>query len=211
MEGEVRGAGGAGCAGFGYRNKDAPGVIRFVYDGASHVQVTEVASTSHYTASTLHCPSTTTTAMAAHGPRDARVADGRPSPKPTEPAKRSTKARVACTVCHRRKVRCNLGMVGMPCSNCLQDETECLLHVSARGKHKRPRITPPRVAVTPQAAPQQAAPPASAAVQHPGPQTVDFLLTPEATVTSQHDRVAWAEHVARPVRHEAHLEPVFVG
>jgi hypothetical protein len=36
-------------------------------------------------------------------------------------------------------------------------------------------------------------------------------LTPEAPVEHRDGHVAWAEHVARPMQHEAHLEPVYVG
>ncbi|ETI19562.1 hypothetical protein G647_09396 [Cladophialophora carrionii CBS 160.54] len=50
------------------------------------------------------------------------------------------RAAIACTSCHARKVRCNVVLVGQPCSNCQQDQALCLLHVSARGKHKRRRV-----------------------------------------------------------------------
>jgi hypothetical protein len=35
--------------------------------------------------------------------------------------------------------RCDVVIVGHPCSNCQQDQSTCVLHVSARGKHKRRR------------------------------------------------------------------------
>src|ERR1700712_2278296 len=50
------------------------------------------------------------------------------------------RAAIACTACHARKVRCNVVLVGQPCSNCQQDQEVCELHVSARGKHKRRRV-----------------------------------------------------------------------
>ena len=52
---------------------------------------------------------------------------------------RKRRAAAACTACHARKVRCNVVSSGRPCANCQQDQNECVLHVSARGKHKRPR------------------------------------------------------------------------
>ncbi|KIW94791.1 uncharacterized protein Z519_04768 [Cladophialophora bantiana CBS 173.52] len=58
--------------------------------------------------------------------------DGRPVKKRRAP--------IACTACHARKVRCNVVLVGQPCSNCQQDQTQCALHVSARGKHKRRKL-----------------------------------------------------------------------
>ncbi|OAP55050.1 hypothetical protein AYL99_10750 [Fonsecaea erecta] len=60
------------------------------------------------------------------------TSDGRPGKKRRAP--------IACTACHARKVRCNVVLVGQPCSNCQQDQTECALHVSARGKHKRRKL-----------------------------------------------------------------------
>lgn len=44
---------------------------------------------------------------------------------------------VACTLCHARKVRCNVSLSGSPCANCERDRTECVLHSSGRGKYKR--------------------------------------------------------------------------
>jgi hypothetical protein len=55
-------------------------------------------------------------------------------------ARRSGRARIACTLCHKRKVRCNSAIVGNPCSNCFQDGEECTLRVSNRGKRKRANI-----------------------------------------------------------------------
>ena|SRR6266498_2329142 len=52
------------------------------------------------------------------------------------------RASAACTVCHRRKVRCNAA-VTIPCSNCVQDGEDCVLHVSGRGKHKRVKVSKP--------------------------------------------------------------------
>lgn len=59
-----------------------------------------------------------------------------PNTTPSHPKRR---APVACTACHARKVRCNVVSSGRPCFNCQQDQSVCVLHVSARGRHKRPR------------------------------------------------------------------------
>ncbi|KAJ9614202.1 hypothetical protein H2200_002338 [Cladophialophora chaetospira] len=56
------------------------------------------------------------------------------------PMMKKRRAAIACTSCHARKVRCNVVLVGQPCSNCQQDQTLCALHVSARGKHKRRKV-----------------------------------------------------------------------
>ncbi|KAJ9501903.1 hypothetical protein H2202_002865 [Exophiala xenobiotica] len=52
---------------------------------------------------------------------------------------RRNRASAACSACHARKVRCNVVSSGRPCANCQLDHLECVLHVSARGKHKGPR------------------------------------------------------------------------
>jgi hypothetical protein len=62
------------------------------------------------------------------------------------------RAAIACTSCHGRKVRCNVVLVGQPCSNCQQDQALCALHVSARGKHKRRRVNREKTADDPAAA-----------------------------------------------------------
>lgn len=36
------------------------------------------------------------------------------------------RARIACSDCHRRKVRCNVSMCGQPCTNCRLDGFECI-------------------------------------------------------------------------------------
>jgi hypothetical protein len=35
---------------------------------------------------------------------------------------------IACTVCHDRKVRCNVAISGVPCSNCALDNTVCRIY-----------------------------------------------------------------------------------
>lgn len=54
-------------------------------------------------------------------------------------ARKTRRAPVACGACHSRKVRCNVALSGQPCANCEQDDVECVLHVSARGKYRRRR------------------------------------------------------------------------
>jgi hypothetical protein len=140
----------------------------------------------------------------------------------TEAAKRGARAREACTVCHRRKVRCNMGIVGIPCSNCFQDGTDCVLHISARGKRRR--VCDDTSATSRTVAPQTGRAAATNICLHEqGPirPTSNFNetptppsqlpLTPEATVDDQDGHVTWAEHLARPVQHESHLEAVFVS
>lgn len=36
------------------------------------------------------------------------------------------RARIACSYCHRRKVRCNVAICGHPCTNCRLDGFECV-------------------------------------------------------------------------------------
>src|SRR5437016_8547349 len=43
--------------------------------------------------------------------------------------KRSSRA---CSSCRTRKVRCNIVAHGAPCSNCRQDEIDCVLPLSRR-------------------------------------------------------------------------------
>ncbi len=59
------------------------------------------------------------------------------------------RAGVACKSCHDRKVRCNVVWIGQPCTNCQQDDAACVLHVSARGKHKRPKASSSSSVVSP--------------------------------------------------------------
>jgi hypothetical protein len=35
---------------------------------------------------------------------------------------------IACTICHDRKVRCNVAISGIPCSNCALDSTVCRIY-----------------------------------------------------------------------------------
>lgn len=140
----------------------------------------------------------------------------------TETAKRGARAREACTVCHRRKVRCNMGIVGTPCSNCFQDGTDCVLHISARGKRRR--VGDDTAAISRTVVPQTrravstntglheqgSVRPTSNFNETPTPPS-QLPLTPEATVDDQDGHVTWAEHLAQPVQHESHLEAVFVS
>lgn len=57
----------------------------------------------------------------------------------SSPPLRRKRAPVACTECHARKIRCSVASSGQPCFNCRQDDTECILHISARGKRRGPR------------------------------------------------------------------------
>lgn len=43
------------------------------------------------------------------------------SPRASRP-----RARIACSNCHRRKVRCNVAICGQPCTNCQLDGFECV-------------------------------------------------------------------------------------
>jgi hypothetical protein len=107
-----------------------------------------------------------------------------------------------------------MGIVGNPCSNCSQDEFECVLHVSARGKHKRPRhreqeISETSTSIVPQGEDIDIR---HGALNQDNTIPLDALLpTPDNTVDDHDGHMTWAEHVARPVKHAAHLEAIFVG
>lgn len=59
--------------------------------------------------------------------------------KPIEqpPVKRAGRA---CLSCRARKIRCNFEECGSPCSNCLNDDIECLTAKSRRGKKPYRRL-----------------------------------------------------------------------
>lgn len=42
------------------------------------------------------------------------------------------RARIACELCHQRKVRCDVSVVGTPCTNCRLDSHSCSTRSSAR-------------------------------------------------------------------------------
>ncbi|KIX09566.1 uncharacterized protein Z518_00646 [Rhinocladiella mackenziei CBS 650.93] len=46
----------------------------------------------------------------------------------------------ACLSCRSRKIRCNVEEQGQPCSNCLNDEANCQIAKSKRGKKPRRRL-----------------------------------------------------------------------
>jgi hypothetical protein len=46
----------------------------------------------------------------------------------------------ACLSCRARKIRCNFEECGSPCSNCLNDDIECLTTKSRRGKKPYRRL-----------------------------------------------------------------------
>jgi hypothetical protein len=46
----------------------------------------------------------------------------------------------ACLSCRARKIRCNFEECGSPCSNCLNDDVECLTTKSRRGKKPYRRL-----------------------------------------------------------------------
>ena len=43
----------------------------------------------------------------------------------TSPSRRKPRAGRACTICHRRKIRCDLALTGTACTNCLRDDQVC--------------------------------------------------------------------------------------
>jgi hypothetical protein len=55
--------------------------------------------------------------------------------------RRSRRARVACEVCHERKVRCDGVANGFPCTNCRLDSKACMFRPSRR--KRRPALTEP--------------------------------------------------------------------
>ncbi|PGH30491.1 hypothetical protein GX50_06746 [[Emmonsia] crescens] len=59
-----------------------------------------------------------------------------------DPSQRPRKrARMACTWCHERKVRCDVSIHGSPCTNCRLDGHECAIRPSAcRGRGMRTQI-----------------------------------------------------------------------
>lgn len=150
--------------------------------------------------------------------------------------RRNARGRIACTVCHRRKVRCNSAIVGIPCSNCFQDGEECTLRVSNRGKHKRsrkgdelestgssPRYTAVTTNIAVAADVQQPVTSArngndalsiSAIISKTPPQLTAPALESAHLPSVEEDQgehVEWARYNARPVEHESHLVPFHCG
>lgn len=72
----------------------------------------------HFLNQTTHITSYTLTEavepMDTYVPRNASSPAARP------------RARIACSYCHRRKVRCNVAICGRPCTNCRLDGFECV-------------------------------------------------------------------------------------
>ncbi|KAM0747847.1 hypothetical protein T439DRAFT_382929 [Meredithblackwellia eburnea MCA 4105] len=54
----------------------------------------------------------------------------------SQPVKR-TRSSIACGVCHKKKSRCDVGSVGIPCTDCKRLGKVCELIESRRGKHPR--------------------------------------------------------------------------
>ncbi|KAL2846379.1 fungal-specific transcription factor domain-containing protein [Aspergillus pseudoustus] len=60
-------------------------------------------------------------------------------------AKPQTRARVACSHCRARKVRCDGDRLGLPCTNCRMDKLECQLYCTKKQARKPyPSVTQPR-------------------------------------------------------------------
>lgn len=58
----------------------------------------------------------------------------------TNANRRSRRARVACEVCHERKVRCDGVANGFPCTNCRLDSKACTFRPSRRKRRPAPTI-----------------------------------------------------------------------
>lgn len=73
--------------------------------------------------------------------------------------RRSRRARVACEVCHERKVRCDGVANGFPCTNCRLDSKACTFRPSRRKRRPAPptkaaiRETPPDADSSPSPSP----------------------------------------------------------
>ncbi|PGH08306.1 hypothetical protein AJ80_07902 [Polytolypa hystricis UAMH7299] len=56
-------------------------------------------------------------------------------PKSTS-ARILSRAKVACSACRKRKVRCDVARRGSPCTNCVLDHKNCTVDLSARGQRR---------------------------------------------------------------------------
>jgi hypothetical protein len=63
-------------------------------------------------------------------------------PTASYPRASRPRARIACSNCHRRKVRCNVAICGQPCTNCQLDGFECVTRPkNPRGSQSSADIT----------------------------------------------------------------------
>ncbi|KAL6229527.1 fungal-specific transcription factor domain-containing protein [Aspergillus navahoensis] len=97
--------------------------------------------------------------------------------RPTPPA-RSTRAKIACTACRLRKVRCDVSHRASPCTNCFLDHKECVVDALTRYRRENAERRPKRKPRTPHHPEPVALQPAPIAAlrpeaeSHPSPSTV---------------------------------------
>ncbi|OAG45470.1 hypothetical protein AYO21_00104 [Fonsecaea monophora] len=130
------------------------------------------------------------------------------------------RAPIACTACHARKVRCNVVLVGQPCSNCQQDQTQCALHVSARGKHKRRRlnknshlhtVTPPSLSSSGPTADAQTQPPATTDFADSNPSVTPPSQPPSRDEYESQANVEAYRNIVDAVETNGAKVPLYVG